>query len=513
MTREGRDVVDGEPHGEATVSTQTVGSVVDEANFSMPASSACMAASIGDLPGHEATRALLGRIAGGERGEQLRGTAARRNPGATPEQIEEAFQEACARASQSCQGRTEGEVYVWLRTTMHRELGRLRRLARREVAVDVTTPTFEGMRASAADPVDALIAREEEAERERLARLILEGLTDRQRAIAALHTRGMRRHQIAEYLDLTPRMVKRSLEQILTSGRDDLVRLAGRGCDDGEGLVARLAFGLAGPREARHAQLHLATCGRCGAMYERLDLWREKVAALLPMPAAAEAQSHVIERVVHASNDVLSHSRVPGAARRHREDGVSHLRDHAATTYYRAVDPTPLAGMRPGAVAAAVAGCLAVGGGATYCVQQGMNPIAELSAIAAPQHHTAAKPHRHRAHAAQTPPPPVATPTVAPPRPEPTRTPDPPSQPAAEPTQTAAQPAPTATTPPLPQPTSTQPPPVATPPPPPPPAPQEEYEPGPSLSGTSATTAPAASSHVTKPAPAPAGGPGEFDGP
>ena len=41
----------------------------------------------------------------------------------------------------------------------------------------------------------------------------------------------------------------------------------------------------------------------------------------------------------------------------------------------RVADPTPLAGLRPGAAAAAIAGCLAIGGGATYCAEQGVNPI------------------------------------------------------------------------------------------------------------------------------------------
>ena len=82
------------------------------------------------------------------------------------------------------------------------------------------------------------------------------------------------------------------MEQILTIGRDQLVRLAGHGCEAGEGLVARSVFGLARSRDGRLAQLHLATCPRCGAMYERLDLWREKVAAALPVPVAAGAQEH-----------------------------------------------------------------------------------------------------------------------------------------------------------------------------------------------------------------------------
>src|SRR5204863_2772679 len=68
-------------------------------------------------------------------------------------------------------------------------------------------------------------------------------------------------------------------------------------------------------------------------------------------------------------------------------DATAHVKQHATSVYYRAVDPTPLAGVRPGAAAATLAGCLAIGGGATYCLQQGVGPIQGLVGGAAPAHH------------------------------------------------------------------------------------------------------------------------------
>ena len=370
----------------------------------------------------------------------------------------------------------------------------LRRRAGREVLLAAGDTELAAVRSPASDPVDELIEREDHEELERLARVILSGLSSRQRAVVALHTRGMRRQQIAEHLDLTPRTVKRSMEQVLAAGRNELLRLAGQGCGEGEQLVARLAFGLAGPREARRAQLHLATCGRCGALYERLDLWREHVAGLLPLPAAAEAHSHLVERAIHAGSELLSgsgSSRPGGGVRRHVTETVSHLRDQAAASYSRAVDPTPLAAVRPGAVAAAVAGCLAVGGGATYCVEQGVDPIAGIRTIASrEQPDRKPKPHQRRVRLSQAPTVPIATPTV----PAPTAT------PTASATPVAAQPT---SEPPPPQPTST---------PTPPPAPQEEYEPTAVVSNSAPASSPPASA-PSKPAPAPAGGPSEFGGP
>ena len=336
----------------------------------------------------------------------------------------------------------------------------------------------------------AAIRREDEAEILRVTRVVVESLSERQRDVAALHTRGLHRREIAERLQLSQRVVKRSMEQVLAIGRDELIKLAGHGCDDGEGLVARFAFGLAGAREARLAQLHLATCPRCGAMYERLDLWREKVAVLLPVPVVTQGQGHLVERVAQIGSDALtsapSHAAEPtGAIRRHASSAAAYVREQLASAYYRAVDPTPLAGTRPGAVAAAIAGCLAVGGGATYCVQQGADPIVALTGAAAPaHHHHKRKAAPKRAHAAQAQAPPVVTPTIT--APTPTPTPTQPSQSQAPATTTQAAP---------------------------PPAPQYEYEPSSTGGGGGSAPAQAASSNTTKPAAAPAGGAGEFDGP
>lgn len=62
---------------------------------------------------------------------------------------------------------------------------------------------------------------------------------ERQRAIAALYSHGRRRPEIAEHLGMTPRSVKRALERIMAVSREELVRLAGHGCESGESLVAR----------------------------------------------------------------------------------------------------------------------------------------------------------------------------------------------------------------------------------------------------------------------------------
>jgi DNA-directed RNA polymerase specialized sigma24 family protein len=452
-----------------------------------------MAIEIAVPPGPQRTRALLEEIAGGRRGVQLRGQVAAVKRGATREQIEEAFQEACLKATRSCRGQTIGEVYKWLLKTTDSLVDDMRDRLKREVLVDHGATAFETVDPSLAPPDEVLIKREERAELDQLSVAILERLDERSRKVAVLHSHGLARNDIARHLGITPRVVKRNVEGILATGRDQLTRVAGSGCPDGHALVSRYAFGLAAGREARRAQLHLAGCARCGGMFERLDLWRERVAALMPVPPAVEAHTHIAEHVVHLGADALSSPR-PAGLRRHVADVMGHVREHAMAAYYRTVDPSALAGVRPGAVAAAVAGCLAVGGGATYCVHQGVDPLGGIRDIAMPAHaKDKAKPHHRKARAAQaqaqtTP---VVITTVAPP---PVTTPATSTAPQTQSTSTSAT-------------TTTQ---AA-----PPPAPQDEYEPdsGPTGGAASTGTSEGAPAKTTKPAPAPASGPSEFDGP
>jgi RNA polymerase sigma factor (sigma-70 family) len=418
-----------------------------------------MAVVIGHPQRSGAKRTQLERIARGEQGAKLRSQVAAWHPGTTRDELDEAFQEACARAEHSCRGESEGEVFTWLRTTTHREVIRMHDRARHEGLVAVPDRALDDPGESAL-PEDQLIEREDREEIEEVTRSVIARLSDHQRDIAALHSDGMGRPQIAARLGLSDRSVKRGLERIMAVGRDELVRLAGHGCEPGEDLVARYSFGLADPMEARRAQLHLAGCARCGQLHKRLDLWRENVAAILPVPPAAQ-QHGAIEHWLNAAADAVM------GVKRHVVDAVGQLKQQLSATFVRASDPTPLAGIRPGATAAAIAGCLAIGGGATYCAQQGLDPLAGLAGIGASEQH-APRAHAPRRVAAA----PVAAPAHATKR-SPTVT--------SKPKNTA-----------------------------PPPAPQDEFEPGTAGSPSVATKS---SKRSTKPAAASSAGGGEFGGP
>jgi RNA polymerase sigma factor (sigma-70 family) len=189
--------------------------------------------------GRDLTRALVETIVRGERGATLRSHLAARRSGATREQVEEAMQEACLLAERACRGQTESEVFAWLRTTAQRELWRIQKRARRELPVDIDALPVHPEAWTVVGPEQELIEREVLTEVDEAAHAVLTRLSERQREIAALHTRGHTRPQIAAHLGMTPRTVKRQLERIMTVGRDELVRLAGHGCEAEQGVVAR----------------------------------------------------------------------------------------------------------------------------------------------------------------------------------------------------------------------------------------------------------------------------------
>jgi RNA polymerase sigma factor (sigma-70 family) len=97
-------------------------------------------------------------------------------------------------------------------------------------------------------------------------------------------------------------------------------------------------------------------------------------------------------------------------------EGVAALKQQAATAYYRAVDPTPLATARPGTVASVLASCLAIGGGATtYCLEQGIDPIGAARGLIASAPQEKKLPPNERA---SPPPAPTYTPVESPPQSE-----------------------------------------------------------------------------------------------
>jgi DNA-binding CsgD family transcriptional regulator len=421
--------------------------------------------------------------------------------------VEDALQDVCllAATTRKCRGRSEGEVYNWLKRATLRRARRLldRAHLRYEVLVDWSAVASE--LAPTGDGADVeLIERERQREQAELARTVLASLNERQRRVAALHSHGLNGSEIARQLHTSRLRVKHLKAESMARARAALVAHGGGCCEDGERLISRVAFGLASGREHSEAQLHMVACERCTAVYHRLELLHDKVAALLPLPAAAQVDPGLLERVLHKSMDALASAKqhamhAGGQAKQQLADAAGQAKQHAAAGYSRAVEYTPLASARPGAAATAIAGCLALGGGAAgYCIDKGVDPISGLvDVVQRSPAKPAQAPPEQKPPAEQPPDPPqLATPapTPAPPEPEQSPAAPAPEQPPPPPTPAPAQPAP----------------PPAPPPEPTPPAVQFGE---PATPATTSPPTPAPSPQPAQPAPAPQSGGTDLYGP
>jgi RNA polymerase sigma factor (sigma-70 family) len=416
-----------------------------------------------------------------DRGRSLRAQLTARFPDRPAEEVEDAVQTACRCFLDEAEGiSAPAQAYAWIRTAAYHSLIREAEHRGRVIAVDPSAGALEAAVSEEPGPAEELIALEDEADLEVLIREFSSSLSPRRRQILALWGAGLKRPEIAAQLGLSERGVKRDLLVIVEKARGAVAAKAGGGCASGEPLVLRLACGLASAPEAEQARAHLDRCGRCAAFSEQLGAWREKAAALLPPAAVEGASPGVLEHVAHRVADGFA------SVKQQILGGGAQLKQQSTAAYSRAVDPTPLAGVRPGAVAAVVAGCLAVGGGATYCAQHGVDPIGAATDLIAGSQESEPQP-------------------AAPPAEGPTYTPAPPP-----PTQ---EPATTGTT--------SEPPPAEAPPPEPkpepepePPPPEASFEPSspdyPTEAPPEAASAPAPS---PKPAPVPANEAPQFGGP
>lgn len=390
------------------------------------------------------TDALLYSLVSGERGGKLRTQLSTRFPECSAEQIEEAVQYACkAFLDEAEDVSAPGKVYAWIRTAAFRYLNREADRHRRELAVDPVQDEIATFAADEPGPAEELIALEDDADLTMLVDEVSSSLSDRRRDVLALYGAGYKRPQIADRLGLSERTVKRELLAIMDQARTILARLAGGGCLRGEPMVVRFVCGVSTPDESAQAREHLSHCERCELFSERLIAWREKAGAMLPAPVAEGVSPGVLERLAQKSADGFS------SLKQHVLDSGAQIKQHAATTYYRAVDPTPLAAARPGTVASVIASCIAIGGGATYCVEQGVDPLGAAKGLIASAPESEPEPTTAPPAESQGPtytpaeppaeevPAPEPTPEPEPqPQPEPEPEPSPPFEPSAEPEPT-----------------------------------------------------------------------------
>jgi len=441
----------------------------------------------------ELTQRHVAGIADSASAGRLKTSLRRSHPRRSREEINDALQHAYAQALERCEAEGERQVYGWLWRTADRRLcDRGRQLAHEMPAAADSNVWLRAV--DERDPQHTLQAADEHHHLVDLFEQLASELPDRQRSVLALHARGRERRAVAQDLGVSERIVRRSLEQILSRARELLTDRCGSGCEHGTRDVCRLAFGLATGSEAGRAQLHLVSCPTCQAFHERLAWWREAAAAVVPVPAGHQLDPTLAERTLTKLADgalgVKQQLTDAGSSiRQHASDSAASVKTQAMSTYYRGPDPSPLAAVRPGPAAAVIVSCLTVAGGA-YCADQGIDPIRALAGATG------------GGEQQQQPPTPAQEEPVA------DRVPD---EPATATPQPAPQPPPAPAPPVTPTPAPPAPAPVA----PPAPAPPDEFDPASSAAaGSPPASSPApASAPAPTPAPAPSGGGGEFGGP
>jgi RNA polymerase sigma factor (sigma-70 family) len=235
-----------------------------------------------------------------------------------------------------------GQIRAYVtQTALVRALDESRRARMRDVPLEE-----DGFVAPTVAPHEAAHAEDEAA---RLREIVGE-LTPRQQTIVKLRFFFDRSpDEVQALLGVTERAYRRDLERALAivAQRFALVRDGGF-CDGHASLIRAYVAGVAGPGRVRRVRAHLATCPACRHYALELRTAAGKVAVFAPLPVLT-----------------FDHERLGGLA-----DAVLAAKQHVASLGAR-VDPTApaaLAGARPGALVAAVGACVALGGGATYCV-------------------------------------------------------------------------------------------------------------------------------------------------
>ncbi|MBA2522498.1 MAG: sigma-70 family RNA polymerase sigma factor, partial [Solirubrobacterales bacterium] len=293
---------------------------------------------------------------------------------------------------------------------MHYKGGRVRGLEDRDATL---------VDPGSAEPFEAVDDHAERLQRAKVVRQVLaEEFDERERQLIKLKYEMQRDdRQIADLMDISPRTVKRLFLGKRERGQpginDRLTRYIGPApdetllCRSRRSQVKALVGGwtMSSARKAQ-IQAHLETCEGCRTFTRRALGYQMLLPPVaLPVTLAADSPSadmlnqmgqvfhHTADKVdydhataIAGATDAGSSAAVPhsggggGAVAERASTLKQHLGDALATGKQQAValharvtgvDPSALPALRPGAVGATVASCLALGGGA-YCAVDGL---------------------------------------------------------------------------------------------------------------------------------------------
>lgn len=334
--------------------------------------------------------------------------------------------------------------------------------SRRRITFDPQEGPFVAVADRSSTPEERVLADEEA----RRVRLMVDELGGVVGAVLKLRLeQGLEPREIREHLGLTERQYRRAAERAAKALMQQFALFESDAWERRRrSLLSACLMGIASERQAEKARRLVSEDPYSRALLGELRQVGERAAAMLPLPAMTSGVPS------GRTAELLA------AAKQQLSDVVTGAKHNAAALAHRATDPTPLAGARPGAAVAAVAGCLMAGGG-TYCAMEGVpEPLVRPLGIEQEQ------PRRDAPERADAPTEPASPAPLAAPAPEPAPAPQPPPEPAAPEQPAAVEPEP------------------------PPQPPESEFEP---IGGAATASPPPAAPKPAKPAP-PAGPAGEF---
>jgi RNA polymerase sigma factor (sigma-70 family) len=170
--------------------------------------------------------------------------------------------------------------------------------------------------------------------------------------------------EIQRMLAISSRVYRRELERGVRHicEQFELVR-AGTFCDTRRSLIIAFVAGSADEKDAREAREHLANCPGCAHWAAELREATRDVAVALPLPALALEEASG-SRLAEAASAVHDQATQLVAGAKQQATAIIARLDPGAAGYATVA--------RPGTLAAVVTGCIAVGGGATYCAIEGV---------------------------------------------------------------------------------------------------------------------------------------------
>jgi RNA polymerase sigma factor (sigma-70 family) len=217
-----------------------------------------------------------------------------------------------------------------------------------------TTPLEE----LGSDLVDQEVPPEERAASEAEAadiRGLVKELPERRRLVVQLRFLFDRTPaEIQNLLRISQRTYRKELERGLRQiGRSYGLFRQGRWCEERRGALLAYAAGTAGERTAKEAALHIGACPGCARLVAELRGAAERTAALLSLPDVVRNDGP-IHRLAEAASGAKAQLADLATTGNQHAIGLIARGDPSAPQY--------AAGVRPGAVTAAVMGCLVLRG-------------------------------------------------------------------------------------------------------------------------------------------------------